>query len=114
MSAFSNAVRVEAEGVRTLAFGGISSTYADIGAVTANPIRIIMVKNTTDVAVTVSWDGGVTDVFDIPAGGADTLDLYTNGGNDGAYRPINSQFQVKDQGSAATSGKVIVQCFYVD
>ena len=105
---------LKAEGARTLAFGSISSSYADVGAVTSNPIRIIMVKNTTDVSVTISADDGTTDWFDVPPGGADTLDVYANGGPDGAGLPIGAQFQVKDQGSAATEGKVIIQCYYVE
>lgn len=107
-------VQLKAESVRTLAFGSITGTYADVGAVTANPIRIIMVKNTTDTSVTVSADDGTTDWFDIPAGGADTLDVYANGGDDGAGLPVAAQFQAKHQGAAATEGKVIIQCYYVE
>ena len=114
MPANRDGVVLKAEAARTLAFGSISGTYADVGSVTANPVRIIMVKNLTDVAVTVSADDGTTDWFDLPANGADTIDVFTNGGPDGAYLPVGSQFQVKDQGSGAASGKVVIQCYYVE
>ena len=105
-------LRLSAEGVRTVAFGSLTSSYADIGAATTHPIRIIMVKNTTDVSITVSADDGTKDWFDIPAGGADVLDVTTNGLDAGWFLPVGSQFQVKDQGTGATEGKVIIQCFY--
>ena len=114
MASTLNAVRLRAEGVRSVAFGDISGTYADVGTPTDHPARIIMVKNTTDTELVVSWDDGVTDVFILPPGGADTLDVFTNGGPGGAYLPSGSQFQVKDNGVAATEGGLILQIFYVE
>lgn len=110
MSQFDDFIKLKAEGVRSLAFGSISGSYADVGAATSNPIAIIMVKNNTDADMTVSWDDGTTDVFVLPAGTHDTLDVRTNGGKGGGYLPIGSQFQVK--GTGATEGNLIVQCFY--
>lgn len=98
------------EAARTLAFGSLSGTYADVGAVTANAWYVFTIFNDTDVAVTVSPDDGTTDAFDLPAGASVTYDLSSNRAEDGqAYHiPKGSQFQAKDQGSSATSGKIIV------
>ena len=113
MSDFINGQKLKAEAVRSIAFGSLSGTYADIGSVTANPARIIMVKNATDSDVTVSWDDGTTDVFFLPAGSQDTIDVVANGGPNGAFLEVGSQFQAKTAGSP-TSGSVVVQLFYVE
>lgn len=101
------------EDVRYLAFGAISGVYANVGDPTSSPIRVIILKNATDVTLEVSWDGGATTPFRLPAGSHDTVDITSNqksGG--GLFLPTNSQFQVRDIGPAASAGEFIVQCFY--
>jgi len=106
-------IRALAEDVRTLAFGGIGANYADIGGVTENPIRVVMVKNATDTTIEVSWDGGATTVFRLPPGSHDTLDMTANQkGGGGLFLPVGVQFQVRHTGVAPTSGEAIIQCFY--
>lgn len=105
---------IQAEAVKTLAAGSLTASYVDVGAVTANPARLIMLDNSTDTDVTVSWDDGTTDVFDMPAGTQIVLDFTANGRNidDGMFLASGSQFQAKHQGSGGTSGKVIINVFY--
>lgn len=106
-------IRALAENVRVLAFGGIGANYANIGAATANPIRVIIVKNNTNATVEVSWDGGQTTPFRMPSISHDTIDVTSNQkGGGGLYLPASSQFQVRHTGVAPTSGEVIIECFY--
>lgn len=98
------------EAARTLAFGSLSGTYANVGAVTSNAWYVFTIFNNTDVAVTISPDGGTTGAFDLAAGASLTYDLSANRSEDGqAYMlPKGSQWQAKDQGSAASSGKIVI------
>lgn len=106
-------IRVHSENVRSLAFGSIGAAYANVGTATGNPMRIVFVKNNTDATVEVSWDGGITNAFRLPASSHDTLDLTTNKkGIGGFYLSSESQFQVRHVGVAPTTGEVIIQCFY--
>ena len=109
-------IRALAENVRTLAGGALTGNYQNVGAVTANPIRIISVKNTTDVTVEISWDGGTTTVFRLPPNSIDTIDLTSNDkGSEksgGIYLKSTSQFQARHIGVATQAGEIIIQCFY--
>lgn len=71
------AVRFQFEPLRTLAFGGISGTYASIGTPFVHPSRLLYIVNTTDADLTFS-DDGVNDQFVIPATSYILLDIGSN------------------------------------
>lgn len=102
------------EDVRSLAFGSISSSYADVGSPTSHPLWQITVNNTTDVLMIVSKDGGGTDWIRIPpaTSGIWEYTLKTERG-DKADIPLGIQFQVKDAGDAATEGEVSISTEYL-
>ena len=70
-------VRMAAETLRTLAFGSISSSYTALGAPFANPSRIFMIVNTTDVLLTFSLNG-TSDHFVLPSGSQMVIDISGN------------------------------------
>lgn len=103
---------MRAQALRSLAFGGISGTYATIGTPLINQIRIIHLSNLTDKTIIFSFTGN-TDHIILPSGGFILLDLCSNKINDGGLFVSNhTQMYAKDNGSAATSGAVYVSAFY--
>lgn len=102
---------VKFETLRTLAFGSISGTYANVGTVTAHPWRIFYVTNATDEDMIFSVNGGVTDHFVVPSGQTLSMDAAANGFNNNEYLPQGTQFAVK-QVAAPSSGSVYVAGVY--
>jgi hypothetical protein len=105
--------RATVDTLRTLAFGGISGTYAPVGPPQSFPARIICFTNTTDADVFFSMDG-TTDQLIVAAGGFKLFDITTN------HRPVNMddfcfsngvQWYVR-QASAPTSGAVYIEIVY--
>lgn len=99
--------------IRTLAFGGISGTYAPVGPPQSYQARIICFTNTTNSDVFFSMDGE-TDHLLVTAGGFKLFDITTN------HRPVNqddfcfangTQWSVR-QVAAVTSGAVYVEIIY--
>lgn len=101
------------ENLRTLAFGSISGSYADIGPVTANAGYQVTVQNTTDQTIIVSKDDGVTDWQAVPTATSAIFDFnHKTEDNQDVLVPVGSQFRVKDAGSATTSGSVYISLEY--
>jgi len=99
--------------IRTVAFGGISGTYAPVGSPQAFQARIICFTNTTNADVFFSMDGSTNQLI-VPAGSFKLFDITTN------HRPVNqddfvfangTQWYVK-QVSAPTSGSVYLEIVY--
>lgn len=105
-------IRVLPEAVRSLAFGGISGTYAAVGTALANPSRIIMFQNFTDGDMMISFDG-VSDHLPVAANGFVLLDVTANktGSVQGFYIAQNTIFYVK-QIAAPTAGSFYITSFY--
>lgn len=59
--------RVQFEALRSLAFGGISGTYAAVGTAFLNRAVIVSLINTTDVTLTFSFGNGVDNAA-VPSG----------------------------------------------
>jgi hypothetical protein len=53
-------IRALWEPLRTLAYTGITAMYLPVQGALTNPCRILTITNTTDVLITISFDG-VTD-----------------------------------------------------
>ena len=106
--------RAQLEPLRSLAFGSISGSYAQVGTATSNPTRLICFTNNTDGDMLFSRDGS-TDELIVVAGSFKLFDVSTN------HRPVNqddlvfetgTQWYVK-QSSAPTEGSVYIEVLYV-
>ena len=106
MSQNALAIRLYTEVLRTLAFGGISGTYAPLGTALANPARKLLFINDTDVLITFS-DDGVNDKFVLPAGTMFVLDLTLDKGGD--YVAQGTRYYVK---GAPTVRSVYLSTWY--
>ncbi len=108
----SLAVKCLAEPVRTVAFGGISGTYAAIGTPFAHPARAILFQNLTNAVLMFSLNG-VDDHFPIQAMGYFVLDVSSNrdASSDQLYVATGTVVWVKQVGVAG-SGSVYVSVFY--
>lgn len=102
------------DALRSLAFGGISGTYAALGTPLSQNWREFRIVNATDGNVFISADG-VTDNFFLPANSFLLWDLATNAppisDTDTFVLAINTQFYVK-QSTAPTSGAVYIEGIY--
>lgn len=88
--------------VSRLTSAGIGATYADLGSVFNDYVIVIMITNSLNGDVMLSFDDGVTDHIWLPAGQDLILDLRSNG-----YRfPLATQIQIKDGDTAPTSGTI--------
>lgn len=97
--------------VRSLAFGSISGTFAQVGSVTTRPIRLVCFTNNTDGDMFFSIDGVNNQLF-VPAGSFKLFDLTTN--KDQGFSSLmafltGTQFWVK-QSSMPTRGTVYIEC----
>lgn len=110
MSAQNLAVRLAAEPLRSLAFGSISGTYAGLGTAFANPVRLMLIVNDTDVLLTFSLDG-VHDHFVLPAGSQLIMDVTTNKSDSGGAFNIAQGTRIYVKG-APTLNSVYLSVFY--
>lgn len=111
MSALSN-IRVDYETEKTLAAGSIVAGYTIVGTRFANNVRLLVLQNLTDVAVTFSFDG-LRDAITLPSNGQIVLDWGSDKSNQAAdwVQAINSGVWVKRSG-VPTTGSVYVSAFY--
>ena len=98
------------EALRTLAYTGISSAYAPIGAGLKYPGRLYYLVNTTDVLLTFSWDG-VTDHFVVPSGSYILIDVTSNRTENGGSFAID-QYTITYVKGGPGSGSVYLTSFY--
>lgn len=103
-------IRLQAEALRTLAFGSISGTYAAVGTALLNPCRIYYILNTTDVALTFSWSG-TTDNFVVASDGFILLDVTTNRSDTGGMCAVPEGTLTYVKGSPSL-GAVYLSAFY--
>jgi hypothetical protein len=105
------AIRLQMEPVRTLAFGSISGTYMGIGTSFVNPIRLIFIQNLTDVTLMFSLDG-INDHFPLPTNGFLLLDVTSNKSiAQGFFIAEGTRVYVKEIGDPST-GSVYVTTMY--
>lgn len=101
---------VNIDTIRTLAFGGISGTYATVGTVFSFPVKLICFTNNTNGDVFFSDDGTNNKLFVA----ASSFKLFDFTSNRNALQPVwalpkGTQFYVK-QSTAPTSGAVYIEC----
>ncbi len=102
-------VRIDA--YRTLAFGGISGSYATVGTPLSHNWRAFRIVNATDGDLIFSLDGVANNLF-VPANTFVLYDISTNSSPantiDTLVFGIGTQFYVK-QSTAPTSGAVYIE-----
>lgn len=105
---------IRADSLRTLAFGGISGTYATVGAALAHTWRMFRVTNNTNGDLFISFDGTTDNLF-VPASSFVLYDLSTNAPpiseTDNLVLGIGTQFYAK-QSTAPSSGSVWIEGLY--
>lgn len=106
--------RVNFEAVRELAFGGISGTYANLGAVLTEPGRLVTFYNTTDADIYVSFDAS-TDQIRVATNSFRVLDFTANKNReDGLFLAVGTQISVKQVSGAPTSGDFWAEVMFAD
>lgn len=101
--------RLAYEPERSLAAGSISSSYAAVGSAFSHPIRILVLQNQTDVAITFSLDG-TNDTITLQSKIAFTFDVCANRTEQNSFI-IASGTRVWVKGSPS-SGDVYISAFY--
>src|SRR5687767_12336780 len=112
-----SAKKVYFDTLRSLAFGGISGSYAAVGsALTVNP-RIMCITNKTQGDMIFSTDNTNADgQIIVPAGSFKLYDLTANlvpEKDDSFVIAVGTQFYVK-QVAAPVSGAVYIEFVYAD
>lgn len=101
--------------LRSLAFGGISGTYATLGSAFEHLARIIVISNNTEGDMIVSDDNTVVEgKYFVAAGSFILIDIQANQNDnfdDKYVLPIGTQFYVK-QLTAPVSGSVYLAMMY--
>lgn len=102
------------DALRSLAFGGISGTYAALGTPLTQNWREFRIVNATNGDIFISANG-TTDNFFLPSNSFVLWDLSTNSPpiaeTDTFTLAIGTQFYVK-QSTAPTSGSVYLEGIY--
>lgn len=107
------AIRLQAEPIRSLAFGSIVAGYTAVGSALANPARLIILNNLTDEELMFSFDG-VNDHVALAGPGSFVLDITSNKGVAGAlFLAQGTTIYVKEIGNP-TTGSVYISSFYGD
>ncbi|MCK5021391.1 MAG: hypothetical protein KAS32_30545 [Candidatus Peribacteraceae bacterium] len=107
--------RANLEPLRSLAFGGISGTYAAIGTASSNPIRLFCISNNTEGDMIFSRDNTIAagELF-VAAGSYKLFDIQSNMTPEKESKFVfdqGTQFWVK-QSTAPVSGSVYVEILY--
>lgn len=113
MANLVSSVRVRYEPLRSIAFGGISGTYASVGLPFSNPVRILKVSNFTDANILVSLNG--IDNHDVvSANGFFLYDYASNKSSTAGLleQPQGDRIYVKSESSNPTEGNLYVTIVY--
>ncbi len=107
------ASRVFFESIKSLAFGGISVSYAPVGAPTTHQVRAFCISNNTEGDLLFTTNLSQDEMF-LPAGAFRLYDLQSNINpqfDDKFVLAVGTQFSVK-QVTAPASGDVYIECIY--
>lgn len=104
-----SAIAVRFDGLRSLAFGSISGTYAALGTPTSHLMRILKIVNNTNGDLTISFDGTTDNDF-VPANSFVLYDFETNAYSQyDFFLVLNTQIYVK---GSPSSGSVYATMVY--
>tara|TARA_R110002096_G_scaffold121832_1_gene263725 strand:- start:621 stop:950 length:330 start_codon:yes stop_codon:yes gene_type:complete len=107
------AIQLQSENARSVAFGSLTGSLANVGSATTNSGRIVYFMNGTNQPVTISWDGGTTSGFILPASSALSVDCSINRDvQQTPELPAGAQFQASHNGTAPTSGSLSIMVIY--
>lgn len=107
----SLAVRINFEPQRSLAYTGISGTYAGVGTSLVNPVNQFFVQNLTNALLQFSFDA-INDHFVLPSNGFFLNDISSNKAlANMLYLPVGKRLYVKTIGTP-TSGSVYFTVMY--
>jgi hypothetical protein len=101
-------LKVQDEALRELAFGAISSAYANLGTVTLFNADIVTITNNSDTDIYISFDGGTNTHKKLAAHTSTVYDYHTND----LFRIAGTQIAIKDNTVAATTGWVVAEIEY--
>lgn len=100
--------------LRSLAYTGISGSYANVGTATGHAMRGFCVTNNTNGDLFISFDGTNNNLF-VAAGSFRLYDVAANSAastsSNELVLQIGTQFMAK-QSTAPSSGSVYIECFY--
>lgn len=104
-------VRLQAETVRTLAFGGIGAGFLPIGTAITHATPLCFVQNLTDVTLMFSLDG-TNEHFPLSANGYLVLDVQSNKSKSQALSIAKGTIFYVRRVGVPTVGSVYVTTFY--
>lgn len=90
---------------RSLAFGSISGTFANLGTALTQPFKQYWIQNLTDAYLEFTWDGGGNVNLTLPPNSGMVIDDSTNVPQSDQEPPllaVGTQFQVRHTGVAPT------------
>jgi hypothetical protein len=97
--------------IRTLAYTGISGTYAAVGTPSTHRVRAVCFTNNTDGDMLFSYDG-VNDYIFVAAKSYKLWDVSTNKEtNCNNYQPVGVQWYVKES-TAPSMDSVYIEYMY--
>jgi hypothetical protein len=108
----TQAIRLRAEPLRSLAAASIGTSYTALGDPLVNPARIIHLQNATNADIVWSMDG-INDHGFLAAGAFILLDITANKSLDqGEFIAIGTQFYVDYPDTQPTTGAVYLSVFF--
>lgn len=110
--AFTKAIRLLIEPIRSVVFGNLSANYLTLGTPMIHAVRIFYLTNYTDTGVMISFDG-VHDHLALVPNGYMILDITANKTlPEGFFLAEGQQVYVKTIGALPTTGSVYFTVFY--
>lgn len=106
-------IKQKFEALRSLAFGGVGASYAAVGAALANPSNLLVLNNSLDVGVLVSFDGSTDHTF---LAVNETLQISFGGAKEGTGKsslPKRTVISIKQAVGAASSGTFYASVGYL-
>lgn len=101
------------EAVRLAAFGAVVASYAALGAVLSKDASLLIINNSTDKDVYLSFDGSTDHLY---LSAAETMIINIEGNKSGNGRlalPKNTTiYQKRGPGGAGSSGNLLVMVGY--
>lgn len=108
----SLAVQAKFDPMRKLAYTGITSAYAAVGAKLAHEARCLWINNNTDRELTFSFDG-IDDHISLPSLGYFFWDITANRNRDhGYFLPVGKKLYVRTETINPTTGRVTLSVMY--
>lgn len=105
-------ISLRATAMQSLAFGGISGTYAQVGTPPLNDGIMLYIVNATDAPIIFSFTGNTDHIY-IAANGFFLFDIQSDKDvNEDRVLDAGTRYFVKQASGAPTSGAVYISHFY--